>query len=325
MLSPVNGLAFLTTEPYPFYLRAPHGTLKQVPAALQQSGRMVFLPGETETLNMVFVNYFQQPVDIKCNGKIVVKALPVGQKTTMTQQLQIPLTAKPGKYASSAELEFIFPQDGRVLPVSCNLEYSVAHPVARKGTRAKPLVLDQQENVQELVFLPELPVWQGPQDCSATLRFSYEEDFLLVEAEVTDDSFSVPNGWDGIWVNDSLQLGISDLSGKHNLEFVLSGETPSGNESWKFAAPTGCPSKMHYNTDFQFKRDGKKHKYYAKIPLKELKTVIKPGAVLRMALAVTDNDILPARPKGCRLRVLKWFDGVCDDKDPSKYGYLIFE
>ena len=83
--------------------------------------------------------------------------------------------------------------------------------------------------------------------------------------------------------------------------------------------------RRHCPADFQFKRKGNRQYYSAKIPLAELKTIIKPGAVLRMAVAVTDNDILPQYPKGCRLRVLKWFDGVCGDKDPSKYGYLIFQ
>ncbi|MBQ9776200.1 MAG: hypothetical protein IJW17_09230 [Lentisphaeria bacterium] len=324
-LVPVNGLVFLTTEPHPFYLRSPRGALKHQPASLKQTGRKVFLPGERTHLNTTFVNRFLKPVDIRYNGKIVATALPVGQSVTLSQTVQIPGSAAPGKYADTAELEFIFPQDGLSMRTFCNLEYAVAHPIARKGQKTKPIHLNRQQDVQELVFLPELPVWQGPQDCSAILHFSYEGNFLIVKAEVTDNSFAAPNGWDGIWVNDSLQLGISDITGKRNLEFVLSGETPSGNESWKFAAPEGCPARRHCPTGFQFKRRGNRQYYSAKIPLAELKTIIKPGAVLRMAVAVTDNDILPQYPKGCRLRVLKWFDGVCGDKEPSKYGYLIFQ
>ena len=324
-LVPVNGLVFLTTEPHPFYLRSPRGALKHQPASLKQTGRKVFLPGERTHLNTTFINRFLKPVDIRYNGKIVATALPVGQSVTLSQTVQIPGSAAPGKYADTAELEFIFPQDGLSMRTFCNLEYAVAHPIVRSGQKPQPMILNRQQDVQELVFLPELPVWQGPQDCSAILHFSYEGNFLIVKAEVTDNSFAAPNGWDGIWVNDSLQLGISDQTGKRNLEFVLSGKTPSGNESWKFAAPEGCPARRHCPTDFQFKRKGNRQYYSAKIPLAELKTIIKPGAVLRMAVAVTDNDILPQYPKGCRLRVLKWFDGVCGDKDPSKYGYLIFQ
>ena len=68
------------------------------------------------------------------------------------------------------------------------------------------------EKRQYFSFDKNLASWKGPQDLSGTIRFLWDDKYLYVGADVTDDAFANTKEDGGIWSGDGLQFLIDHVA-----------------------------------------------------------------------------------------------------------------
>jgi hypothetical protein len=102
------------------------------------------------------------------------------------------------------------------------------------------------EKRQYFSFKPEIASWKGPQDLSADIRFLWDDKYLYVGVEVTDDIFCGGKQDDTLWQQDGLQFlidpcrAMAESVGKYDYAMALGKKGP---QAWCYlSADAGAPS-----------------------------------------------------------------------------------
>lgn len=183
---------------------------------------------------------------------------------------------------------------------------------AGRNTPGAPLVLDTAQQ-----WLSQDGSWTGPDDLSADITARYNDDRLLLHAEVTDDVFSQEYSDGEVWRGDSLQIAVDPgwtrlPDTTKAVEFGLA-LTPAGPRVYRWTAPSGVMPSATLSVS----RQGDRTIYDASIPWKELGvTEIKPPRTIGFSLIINDND-----GKG-REGWLAYGGGIAREKRADRYATL---
>ncbi len=171
--------------------------------------------------------------------------------------------------------------------------------------------------------------WQGPEDLSATWRAAWDDTYLYLLIDVTDDVFSAPHVDGAIWNQDGLQFLFdptrtqTEKAGKYDYSVGLG----KGKDPQAWCNLTAHPSVPEGNASSAFKvsitnwpEGGKGGKHYKlAIPWTHL-APFKPlsGANLGMGLIINEDD------GDRRVGYSSWFSGP-HTKNLDDVGDLILE
>lgn len=183
---------------------------------------------------------------------------------------------------------------------------------AGRDTPGAPLTLDSAQQ-----WLSQDGTWSGPDDLSAAITARYNNDRLLLRAEVTDDVFSQEFSDGEVWRGDSLQMAVDpgwtrrpDASG--SVEFGLA-LTPDGPRVYRWTPPAGPMP----GATLSVQRQGTTTVYEASLPWKELGvSAIAPPRTIGLSLIVNDND-----GQG-REGWLAYGGGIAREKRADRYATL---
>ncbi len=158
---------------------------------------------------------------------------------------------------------------------------------------------------------PKVERWTGPTDLSGKLRFAWDEKYLYLSAEVTDDIFRTPQKDGNIWNQDGLQILVDpqrnseEKPGKYDYS-LATGE--KGPQAWcNYSADTTAAVGEAKDIQVAVKRlDDKSGNviYEVAIPWTRI-APFKPqaGADLGLSLILNDDD-------GQGRDFMGWFSGV---------------
>ncbi len=314
-LAPVNGIVFVNTKPLPFYLRMKKGTASPVGELVSIAENAVRLPGETRPLALEFRNPYREPVEYALTyGSSTLRGRAAsGGKAELTLPLAVDANAAPGVVSLPVSLELSTAKGQLLYRGGIVLRAFVALPVGTDAKSARPIVLDSERVLTELVFDPTTPRWSGKDDLSAEVRVFRKTDRLLFEADVRDQDHSAPNRGATAWRNDSIQLGFANAKGEHTEITVSDG--PDGKPvAWCHHSPE--PVKVGaLEIPLSVSRENGVTRYRFEIPLAFLRIGARSGELFRMAFLVNDND------SGKRLRVMEFFGGIEGGKNTELFGY----
>ena len=164
----------------------------------------------------------------------------------------------------------------------------------------------------------------GNDDCAARLRCAWDDQYLYVQAEVTDDAHVQLADDEKIWSGDCIQLALRP--GRPNLvagydgrerEFGLA--LASDGQPLVYQWMGGLANARLDNAPVRITRDGDTTRYRAAIPWSAmLLKPPRPGEAITFSFTVNDNDSDHLRGW------LEWSSGVCGGKDSSRFGELHF-
>ncbi|MBS1372227.1 MAG: hypothetical protein HPZ91_19960, partial [Lentisphaeria bacterium] len=314
VLAPVNGIVFVNTKALPFYLRMKKGAASPVGELVRVAENAVRLPGEKRPLKLEFRNPYRETVSytLKRGAEAFSGSVAPGERKAFSVGLEIAEGAEPGVLVFPAALELATVKGELLYRGEVMLRAFVALPVGADGG-TRPIRLDDETKLTELVFDPATPRWTGKADLSAGIRMSWKTDRLLFEADVRDQDHSAPMRGAMNWRNDSIQLGFANAKGEHTEVTVSDG--PDGRPiAWCHHSPE--PAKIGAaGIPLEITRKDGVTRYRFEIPLAFLRIAPRPGELFRMALLLNDND------SGKRLRVMEYFGGIEGSKDVELFGY----
>ncbi|MFF2479460.1 alpha/beta hydrolase fold domain-containing protein [Paenibacillus sp. NPDC058071] len=162
----------------------------------------------------------------------------------------------------------------------------------------------------------------GLEDANVFGRLSWDERFLYITAEATDDThFQQGSGID-IWSGDSVQfgIGIANEDGSDPKVFSEMGAALGEGDrflKWRWIAPTGMRADDSVQLEGGVVRRDGKTIYELKIPWEELNvnaSRIQAGLKLKFSLLVNDND------GDGRKGWVEYNGGIGTVKDVHQYG-----
>ena len=152
--------------------------------------------------------------------------------------------------------------------------------------------------------------WTGPEDLSGKLRFLWDEKFLYVGVEVTDDTFSNPKKDDGLWAQDGLQFLIDparDRREKRGRYDISVGLGQKGPQAWcHLSGDIRAPEGEIKEFQIGIKRGDKGNATYeVAIPWSRIPPFEPaPGRDLGLSMILNEDD------GNSRGGFLGWFGGV---------------
>lgn len=165
---------------------------------------------------------------------------------------------------------------------------------------------------RQYFYIHEAKRWGGPKDLSGTLRFLWDDDYLYVGVEVTDDVFLNNSRDNYIWAQDSLQFLINpfrqDAQGKGRYDYAM-GLGAKGPQVWcnlsaDASAPAGEVPSIRLSARHVDPGTGNMV-YEVAIPWARL-APFKPGAGRDLGLSMILNE----DDGGGRKTFMGWFSGV---------------
>jgi len=154
--------------------------------------------------------------------------------------------------------------------------------------------------------------WAGTQDLSGVLRFLWDDKFLYVGVEVTDDIFRNIMQDDHLWGGDGLQFLINpyrqDVQGKGRYDYAM-GHGQKGDQVWcHMSADPGTPAGEVKDIQLVTKRLDPKNGnmiYEVAFPWQRLAPFKPaPGADLGLGMIINEDD------GNGRRSSMDWFEGV---------------
>ncbi|MBR4519708.1 MAG: hypothetical protein IKO65_11980 [Victivallales bacterium] len=166
--------------------------------------------------------------------------------------------------------------------------------------------------------------YHGNDDCSARVRCAWDDQYLYVQAEVTDDVHLQTHSDEFIWKEDCLQFALRAFPANlaqgydgREREFGLA--LPAGTDGIVYQWMGGDGQGLLADAQIHAEREGNLTRYRAAIPWNKLALPPpKPGMLISFAFTVNDNDSDHLRGW------LEWASGVCGGKDSSLFGELRF-
>ena len=163
---------------------------------------------------------------------------------------------------------------------------------------------------------------EGDDDCSARVRFGWDAANLYVAAEIRDDVHFQDSTKSQLWRGDCIQLafrngppnsGTGYDGSEHEIGLAATGD---GRETVFQWMPRACPLG---EGDLAVLRENGVTRYEVAIPWAA--AGLRPptvGSRTAWSFTINDND-----GEGFR-GWLEWTPGVCDGKDSSAFGWLLF-
>ena len=166
--------------------------------------------------------------------------------------------------------------------------------------------------------------YRGNDDCSGRLRCAWDDQYLYVQAEVTDDVHVQKIAGEKLWGGDCIQLAL--CPGKANLTHGYNGREreiglafTEGGFAFAYQWMGGPRQGILDNVPVIVKREGNQTRYCVAIPWSTLlMSAPKSGEVMSFSFTFNDNDA------GSLRGWLEWTPGVCGGKDSSLFGELRF-
>ncbi len=168
--------------------------------------------------------------------------------------------------------------------------------------------------------------WKGPADLSGTLRFLWDDHYLYVGVEVTDDIAGGRKQGDMLWAQDGLQFLIDPCRGREEsvgkYDYCIA-EGLKGLEAWcSLTADAGAPNGEATDIKLSAKRKGDGTgaiTYEVAFPWSRLAPFQpKPGGDLGLSLILNEDD-----GQG-RKSFMAWF-GNAHSKEVAPVGDLILQ
>lgn len=174
--------------------------------------------------------------------------------------------------------------------------------------------------------------WNGPDDLSALVQTQWDDDYLYLKVEVTDDIHNMTaNRIVDAWWGDSLQISIDPArssgivtSGKH-LSYTAALNSSTGAfgiavDRCDYEELGQSPGQMLTQSLSSITRDetNKKTTYKLALAWSEILPEAYQGTTdIGIALVINDDE------GGGREGWIRYMDGIATGKDPAKFGDLI--
>ena len=164
--------------------------------------------------------------------------------------------------------------------------------------------------------------WKGALDLGVRVWTAWDEDFLYLAADVSDDCHSQEHSGQNLFQGDSVQFALDIFNNKaltHDngcFEFLL-GLGHDGPQLYKLSGPLTPPGIVNDAVVDIAPRQGGMV-YEVKIPWKSLGMTPHEGGRIGFSLLVNDDD-----GKG-RKGWMEWTSGIGSGKSPRLFGDLIF-
>jgi len=216
-------------------------------------------------------------------------------------------------------------------PVSTNLLLRKSRPVARasqaKGIKVDGKLADWSAPVQVRLGGKDGSVriekdYGGADDCSATMRFAWDKNFLYLAAEVRDNALHQEEPDLQMWRGDCIQLAFRNgppnrQTGYDGTEFEVGlTQAPKGPVAFQWV-PNAAPVDK---AQLVIVRSKTATIYEAAIPWASL-GIANPRSGKRVSWSTTVNDNDGEGFRGW----LEWTPGICGGKDSSSFGWLELE
>jgi len=180
------------------------------------------------------------------------------------------------------------------------------------------------DDIRQFFTYDRATVWKGPTDLSAKVRFLWDDRFLYLAAEVTDDVFVNSKCDEHIWSGDGLQMLVDpyrDQPEKLGRYDYFAGVGTKGPQVWRsLSAQARLPSGLASEIQFIGKRTNPANgamTYEMAIPWSSLAPFTPtPGRNLGLGLIVNEDDG-PGRTS-----FIGWFGGA-HSKTVNQVGDLI--
>ena len=254
-------------------------------------------------------DFCQVSCDIQQENTLTIRVDNTSMKKDL--RLELELTSEAGRHrknfsvpAAGSRAVFL-PFRGKRAAVSVKnvdnngtfqKEFSLKTPVPLK--KAPTLIAEITQKNQLLPNESWTP-WSGPEDFSAVISGSWNEDYLMIEAKVQDDKHF--NKYHHTWSADSLQIALdpqsnagiqkrkSNLLGNDDLELGIALSSKTGK---KFLSLSKGPEKLIGESDYEVIRDEQKKitRYKLRIPWKKMGIVPQVGQIFGMSLVLFDDD-----------------------------------
>jgi len=179
---------------------------------------------------------------------------------------------------------------------------------------------------QYFTFDPKIAQWKGTSDLSGKIRFLWDDQFLYVAVEVTDDIAGAKLDDDMLWDQDGVQFlidpcrGLAESVGKYDYSV---GEGKNGLRAWcNMTADAGAPNGLASDIKLGGKRKGDGSgsiTYEMAFPWSRL-APFKPGPQADLGLTLILNEDVG---KG-RKSSMTWF-GNAASKQVNSVGDLILQ
>jgi hypothetical protein len=181
--------------------------------------------------------------------------------------------------------------DGRTLNGTARISAYVAPKVygldlAAPEAWAKVRVAEINLADQVVLLGKDAPPWRGPQDSSGTVRAAWDETYLYMLIEKTDDRFLPPGSLHGaadtveLFLNTQLAEGITE----NFYQLIMTAQTRSG------AGFAYIPKDAVRGLVGQGTVQGHRQRIVLKIPLARLKVKPQVGSAMGFDLALNDGD-----------------------------------
>lgn len=164
--------------------------------------------------------------------------------------------------------------------------------------------------------------YDGDNDLSVDYIIEWDEEYMYLYAEVTDDIMDQQYQSAAIWAGDSIQFGLSygGIVDKTKQTFTEIGIalTSDGPTIQSYSVENGVLS-VSEKSELAVARRGNKTIYELRMPWSELVSpdaVIEPGAALRFNLIVNDSD------GNGRWGWVEYSSGIGRYKNATEFGYL---
>ena len=164
--------------------------------------------------------------------------------------------------------------------------------------------------------------YTGKDDLSADVFFEWDEDNFYMFAKVKDDVFMQEQTGDGIWLGDSIQIGITYAGAqKPNVQGFTEiglGLTPDGEYLARYTNEVGATGQ-NKDSELKITQEDDYTNYELKMPWKELivdNTEIKGNEQIRFNMIINEND------GAGRYGWLEYSSGIGQLKDATVFGYL---
>lgn len=148
--------------------------------------------------------------------------------------------------------------------------------------KKNPVTLDKGTQI-----MPDVKLWSGENDLSATGYLMYDKDYLYFGCDVKDDVHLNSEPPETLWKQDSIQIGGGNLKSgaKFEIGFSLT------SEGIKIFQWFGTAKLEGINIAIKPKKDKKGVIYEAAIPLKIFEPVkFEPGNLVLLTFIVNDDD-----------------------------------
>ena len=295
------------------------GTVRVVAAVtLRQPIALQTRPAGPNQVRATLVNPFARERKLVVRGKAgtsaVTKEVALGPKAMATVDVPAPGERPDGWATVRAEVEVSLGDrwsvkqhcPGGTTPCY-RLERAAVDADPAKWAGRKPCLLGARDQAVAL----KGHAWGGKKDLSARFWTGWTDEHFVLALAVTDNQHTqAASAGAEMWKGDSVQFAIAPRTRRHEFGVALG---PDGKAlTWQWAPASRAPKGVAAAA----RREGGVTHYEVAIPWKLIGATPRPGAVLRFALLVNDND-----GKG-RKGWLEWFSGIGASKDPTAYGPL---